>query len=50
MTLLGWVFLLTSLAFVWGLTIWCFYRVLNLPPEVPPDEAVPEPAQDFRSA
>lgn len=40
MTPLGWVFLLTSLAFVWGLTIWCFYRVLTLKDietfEVPP--------------
>ncbi len=29
MTLLGWVFLLTSISFVWGLTIWCFYKVLT---------------------
>jgi hypothetical protein len=49
-TALGWIFMLLSLAFVWGLTFWCFYRVFTLPPEMPPDEAVPEPAQDFRSA
>lgn len=24
----GWIFMLVSLAFVWGLTIWCFCRVL----------------------
>jgi hypothetical protein len=29
----GWVFLIASLAFVWGLTIWCFYRVLTAPAE-----------------
>lgn len=50
MTALGWTFMVLSLAFVWGLTGWCFYRVFTLPPEMPPDEAVPEPAQDFRSA
>ena len=26
---LGWIFMVTSLTFVWGLTIWCFYRVLK---------------------
>ena len=30
MTPLGWVFLLTSLAFVWSLTLWCFSKVLSL--------------------
>ena len=34
MTLGGWVFMLLSLAFVWVLTIWCFWRVLTAPPEV----------------
>ncbi len=39
MTPLGWVFLLASTAFVWGLTIWCFYKVLTAPREIekPPD-------------
>jgi hypothetical protein len=46
MTVLGWVFLIVSLAFVWGLTMWCYYRVLNLPP----GHDVAEPAKDFRSA
>ena len=46
MTVLGWVFLIVSLAFVWGLTMWCYYRVLNLPPE----HDVAESAKDFRSA
>ena len=32
MTALGWIFLVTSLAFVWGLTGWCFYKVLSLEP------------------
>jgi hypothetical protein len=36
MTPLGWLFLLTSLAFVWSLTIWCFYKVLSIR-EDPPD-------------
>ena len=38
MTLGGWTFLLVSQAFVWGLTLWCFNKVLrgsNI--EVPPD-------------
>ena len=32
MTALGWVFLMVSLSFVWGLVGWCFYKVLTLPP------------------
>ncbi len=32
MTVLGWVFLITSLACVWGLAAWCFYKVLSLEP------------------
>jgi hypothetical protein len=41
MTPLGWVFMLGSAAFVWGLTIWCFWRVLSFPDE-PPAEQVKE--------
>ncbi|HLA78747.1 MAG TPA: hypothetical protein VJU18_14300 [Vicinamibacteria bacterium] len=39
MTALGWVFLLTSATFVWGLTGWCFYKVLTIEDEItkPPD-------------
>jgi len=39
MTAGGWLFMLISLAFVWGLTGWCFYRVLSAPREItePPD-------------
>ena len=39
MTTLGWVFLIASLVFVWGLTGYCFYRVLTAPGEIerPPD-------------
>ena len=29
MTPLGWLFMIVSLAFVWILTIWCFYKVLT---------------------
>lgn len=29
MTTGGWIFLGASLAFVWGLTIWCYVRVLT---------------------
>ncbi len=29
MTPLGWIFLTVSLVFVWGLTGWCFYKVLT---------------------
>jgi hypothetical protein len=29
MTPLGWIFLTVSLLFVWGLTGWCFYKVLT---------------------
>lgn len=39
MTTLGWIFLTVSLSFVWGLTGWCFYKVLTLvePPGDPSD-------------
>jgi hypothetical protein len=36
MTTLGWVLLTVSLTFVWGLTLWCFYKVLSFKEE-PPD-------------
>ena len=29
MTALGWIFLFISVSFVWGLTFWCFYKVLT---------------------
>jgi hypothetical protein len=29
MTPLGWIFMTLSLLFVWGLTAWCFYKVLT---------------------
>lgn len=31
MTPLGWIFMLASNFFVWGLTIWCFRKVLSTP-------------------
>ena len=33
MTIGGIVFMCLSLAFVWGLTYWCFKRVLSAPSE-----------------
>jgi hypothetical protein len=36
MTALGWIFLASSLAFVWGLAGYCYYRVLTAPP--PPED------------
>jgi hypothetical protein len=37
----GWLTLVLSLALVWGLALWCYYRVLTSPPEEevvkPPD-------------
>ena len=32
MTIGGWIFLCVSNSLVWGLTLWCFYRVLSAPP------------------
>jgi len=29
----GWITMTVSLVFVWGLTIWCFKRVLSTPEE-----------------
>ena len=38
MTTGGWVFLILSLSFVWGLSIWCYSKVLRGSDiEVPPD-------------
>ena len=39
MTTGGWVFMTLSLLFVWGLTGWCFFKVLTVPEEIetPPD-------------
>ena len=39
MTPLGWIFLVASLTFVWGLTGWCFWKVLTVKEEIerPPD-------------
>ena len=47
MTTLGWLFMLVSVTFVWGLTGWCFYKVLSLPPE---ERKPTEPVKDFHSA
>jgi hypothetical protein len=38
--------MLVSVGAVWILTIWCYVRVLTLPPE----EDVPEPVREFHSA
>lgn len=39
MTPLGWVFMIVSNIFVWGLVVWCFYKVMTVPHEIekPPD-------------
>jgi hypothetical protein len=39
MTTGGWIFLLLSTAFVWGLVGWCFYKVMTVPGHIekPPD-------------
>lgn len=44
MTPLGWLFLTVSLAFVCGLSFWCFYKVLSF------KEEPPGPVKDFHSA
>lgn len=44
MTPMGWLFLLASLSFVWGLALWCFYKVLSF------HEEPPEPVKKFHSA
>jgi hypothetical protein len=33
MTTGGWITMIISLAFVWGLVIWCFRKVLQTPEE-----------------
>ncbi len=38
MTPLGWLFLIASMIFVWGLTGWCFYMVL-IAPDAPSDDS-----------
>ncbi len=39
MTVAGWIFLIVSTSFVWGLVIWTYYKVLTVPKEIerPPD-------------
>ncbi len=32
MTLGGWILLVGSLTFVWGLAGWCYYKILTGPP------------------
>lgn len=44
MTVGGWITLLCSLSFVWGLAIWCYYMVLK--DDEPPAEAL----EKFHSA
>ncbi len=33
MTALGWTFMVLSLSFVVGLVVWCYAKVLRLPPD-----------------
>jgi hypothetical protein len=44
MTTLGWMFMITSLGFVWGLVLWCYKKVLSAP------TAPPQQLEDFHSA
>jgi hypothetical protein len=44
MTSAGWIFLIASLVFVWGLTLWCFYKVIS------GGKKPPDPVSDFHSA
>jgi hypothetical protein len=41
MTTIGWVFMIVSVGSVWGLMLWCYYKVLSAPPDdhvvKPPD-------------
>jgi hypothetical protein len=34
----GWIFMLTSLALVWGATIWAYCRLLSAPKEKSRDQ------------
>jgi hypothetical protein len=45
---LGWIFLVTSLTFVWGLAIWCFKKVLTAP--APVEQEIADDLEKFRSA
>jgi hypothetical protein len=45
MTVYGWILMGTSLAFVWALVAWCYYRILTAPPR-----EIPQPTKDFHSA
>lgn len=40
MTIGGWIFLVLSLTFVWGLAIFCFRRVLKGADIEPPPDSV----------
>ena len=31
MTAGGWILLVVSLSFVWGLAIWCYWKILSVP-------------------
>ena len=33
MTIAGWIFMLVSLVLVWGVTIWCYKKLLSAPKE-----------------
>ena len=41
MTTVGWLMMSVSLVMVWGLALWCYYRVLSAPPD---DHVVEPPA------
>jgi len=44
LTAAGWLFMLASMAFVWGLAFLCFKKVLAGP------QVIPDPVKDFHNA
>ena len=39
LTIAGWVLMISSLSFVWGLAIWCYRRALSIKEPVDPGPA-----------
>ncbi len=48
MTPLGWIFLVVSLTLVWGLSFYCYFRVLTAP--MPVEEEIAEELEHFHNA
>ena len=39
MTTAGWIFMLVSLTFVWGLAIWSYYKLLSTKPPIQEEQS-----------